>query len=117
MIQILYKSLITFFAVYGFVQLCKELFIYFFGIYRNKTDDIAVVIKVKNSEETIEATVRTVIWKSLSLSYGEHIPDILIVDMGSEDHTAEIVEKLSNDYSFIHYTTAEKYYKAKGHTQ
>ena len=116
MIQILYKSLITFFAVYGFFQLLKELLIYFLGIYKNKIDDVAVVIKVKNSEDSIEATVRTVIWKSLSLSYGEHIPDILIVDMGSEDKTPEIAAKLSDDYSFIHYTTAEKYFKAKGHT-
>ena len=117
MIQIIYKSLITFFAVYGFAQLCKEVFLYFFGIYRNKTDDIAIVIKVKNSEETLEATVRTVIWKSLSLSCGEHIPEILIVDMGSEDQTGEIALKLSKDYSFIHYTTVEKYLEAKGHTQ
>ena len=117
MIQIIYKSLITFLSVYGFVQLLKELFLYIFGLYHDKTDDIAVVIKVKNSEETIEATVRTVIWKSLSLSCGEYIPDILIVDMGSEDRTGEIGEKLSCDYSFIHYTTAEKYFKAKGHTQ
>lgn len=111
MAEVIIKSLVTFFAIFGFVQLLREFVGYMFSKIDN--GDLVVVIKVRNSEETIEATVRMVIWKSLSYSHGGRIPDILIVDMGSDDSTPVIAKKLCDDYSFIHYTTEDLYNKAK----
>ncbi|UKI38422.1 MAG: glycosyltransferase [Clostridiales bacterium] len=36
------------------------------------------------------------------------MPSILIVDMGTDDETAHIVQKLCDEYGFIYYTTQEK---------
>lgn len=112
MIAVLLKTCITFFAVYGLFSLSKDLLHEIFK--RDKLhDDVAIVIKVKNAGESLENTVRTIILKCLSVSFGGHIPDIIIVDMGSDDDTFKIAQKLCDDYSFIYYTTYELYEKAK----
>ena len=111
MMTIVLKSIVTFLAFFGFVQLVKEIFNYI--ISEDDSNEYIVVIKVKNSENTLEAAVRTVILKSLRDSSGGYIPEILIVDMGSEDATPQIAQKLCDDYSFIHYTTEEQYNNAK----
>ena len=113
MVMIVFKSLCTFFVIYGLVRFIGELVEELFR-QKSKSTDYMVVIKVKNSENTIEGTVRTLVWKFLNISSGGYIPDILIVDMGSSDNTLDIVKKLCDDYSFIYYTTAELYEKAKG---
>lgn len=114
MITVIIKSLVTFFAIYGFVEFAKALYNCFAVPSNNPENDLVIVIKVKNSEETLEAAVRSVIWKCLNCAYGGKIPDILIVDLGSDDATAEIAKKLCDDYSFIYYTTDDLYRKAKG---
>lgn len=116
MIDIIIRSLVTFFAIYGFVQLIKDLFNQFFSHNSPEDNDLVIVIKVRNSEETLEAAVRSVIWKCLNCTYGGKIPDILIVDLGSDDATPEIARKLCDDYSFIYYTTEDLYKKAKGYS-
>ena len=72
-----------------------------------------VVIKVFNHEETIEGVVRSLILKLLKTSSPGSLTKIVIVDCGSTDNTLNIVKKLCRDYSFISYTTLEKYNKAK----
>lgn len=113
MIAVLLKTCITFFALYGFFALIKDLFYEIIKKDNSQNDDIAVVIKVKNACESLESTVRMIILKCLSVSFGGYIPDIIIVDMGSDDDTAVIAQKLCDDYSFIYYTTYELYEKAK----
>jgi len=108
MISIITRTLITFFAIYGFTALIKEILDMFFMPKKN-LKDLLIVIKVLNSEDTLEGIVRMILWKCLSLTHGGFMPNILIVDMGSSDDTADIAKRLSHDYSFIRYTTHEEY--------
>lgn len=110
---IIYKSLLTFFALYGLVQLIKDVINFCTDIFNDK-EKCTLVIKVKNGENSLEYTVRMLVWKMLGSSSLGYIPEILIVDMGSDDMTEKIAKKLCDEYSFIYYTTSELYEKAKG---
>ena len=110
---IIFKSLLTFFAIYGLVQLVKDICTFCTDIYKSK-EKCTLVIKVRNGENSLEYTVRMLIWKFLSSSSGGYVPEILIVDMGSDDLTEQIAKRLCREYSFIYYTTSELYEKAKG---
>ncbi len=114
MVNIIFKSLITFFSVYGFVNLIKDLFKFFSGEKQENLRNKIIVIKVRNSAETLEGAVRSVILSSLKYTYNASVPDILIVDMGSDDETRQIAGKLCEDYPFVYYTTEELYNKVKG---
>ena len=106
------KTLVTFFAVYGLMGFVREIIDFFFSPKR-VYEDLVVVVKVLNSQDTLEATVRMILWKCLSHSHGSFTPNILIVDLGSSDDTPQIAKRLCNDYSFIEYTTNELYLKSK----
>jgi len=112
MADIILKTLITFFCIYGLTDFLKNILSFFFSP-KNPYEDIVLVIKVLNSEKTLEATVRMIIWKALSQSRGGFTPKILIVDMGSSDTTAEIAKRLSLDYSFINFMTYDEYITKK----
>ncbi len=112
MLDIIFKTAITFFAVYGFVQLVKDVINVF--LYGAKDEsEFFIVIKVKNSADTLESVIRLIMWKWLCRSHGRHIPNILIVDLGSNDETYDIAQKLCKDFEFIYYTTEDLYNKAK----
>lgn len=110
MMDILLKTLITFFAIYGLTQFIKDVFLFFF---REKNSRYTIVVKVLNAENFLEAIVRMIVWKTLAFTGGHHTPEILIVDMGSTDSTIDIAKKLCSDYSFIAYTTKDAYEKIK----
>jgi hypothetical protein len=110
MMDILLKTLITFFAIYGVTQFIKDIFLF---LSREKNCKYTIVVKVKDAQDSLEAIVRMIVWKTLAFTGGHHMPEILIVDMGSTDSTAEIAKRLCNDYSFIAYTTLETYEKIK----
>ena len=111
MTDILIKTFITFFSIYGFCQIVKDIFFYLsFGKNEIKS---TVVVKVCNAEESLESAVRMIVWKCLAFSKGHSIPDILIVDMGSTDSTIEIAKQLCKDYSFVSCTTKEIYEKSR----
>ena len=112
MTDILIKIITVFFAIYGFIEFLRGLF----DCFCNSdivNDNIVIAIKVKNSEEILEGTVRMIIRSCLSVSHGGVIPDILIVDMGSTDHTPQIAKYLCNDYVFIDYITYNDYVNNK----
>ena len=110
MMDILLKTLITFFAIYGVTQFIKDVF---FFSFRSKTGRYTIVVKVMNAQDSLEAIIRMVVWKTIAITGGHYMPEILIVDMGSTDSTIEIAKRLCSDYSFIAYTTKEAYEKIK----
>ena len=112
MSEIIIKTFITFFCMYGFTEFLRTLLSFFIS-KDNCYDDFVLVIKVKNSEKTLEGTIRMLVWKALSAAHGGSIPKILIVDMGSDDSTADIAQRLCRDYSFVDYVTYEEYLKKK----
>ena len=115
MANIIIKTAITFFAIYGLTQFIKDII---YILLKGKTkSNYVIVVKVLNAEESLEATIRTIVWKTLAITRENHMPEILIVDMGSTDSTAEIAKKLCSDYGFIAYTTKELYLKVKNKTE
>ena len=52
MADILIKTFISFFAIYGIVAFAKEIIDFFFP-GKHKYDELVVVVKVKNSEKTV----------------------------------------------------------------
>lgn len=110
---ILFKSVITLLVIYALINIFQKILMSIFSPEPYKNENVFIVIKVKNHETTIEGVVRTIIWRYLKTEQGGCIPNILIVDTGSEDDTKIIAEKLSKDYSFVYYTTEEDFEKMK----
>ena len=111
MIDIISRTFITFFAIYGLTQLIRDI-VFFFAEGKSK-QKLTVVVKILNAEESLEGVIRSLVWKIIKFTDGSFMPDILIVDMGSTDSTLDIAKRLCKDYSFISYTTKEIYEKIK----
>lgn len=112
MSDVIIKTFVTFFVIYALADIFTRIFKHLFGKEHHK-NEIFVIVRVKNQEENLEYIVRSVIWRFLSQSAGGKLPFILIVDMGSNDKTHEISQRLCNDYDFIYYTTEEKFNQMK----
>jgi hypothetical protein len=111
--DVLFKTIITFFVFYALIDIVSKLLSMIFVKKPYCNEDVFVILKVKNQETNLEYLIRTLIWKNLSISRGGYIPNVIIVDMGSDDNTKLIGEKLACDYSFIHYMTNDDYLKLK----
>lgn len=107
--MIFWKAAVTVLVIYAVIDIVRRMVT---AVFRKKpaiSDDVFLVLKVKNQQSTLEGVVRALIWKHLRLNIGGFVPNILIVDMGSDDDTAEIAKRLCDDYSFIYFTTEEQY--------
>lgn len=111
--DILFKTIITFLVFYAVIDMVCKAFSLLFVKKPYCNEDVFVILKVKNQETNLEYLIRTLIWKNLSISKGGYVPNVIIVDMGSDDNTRIIGEKLADDYSFIHYMTNDDYIKLK----
>ncbi len=112
MFDILVKTIITFFVIYGAIELFSKAVRSFFCLDEQKKD-IFVFIHVKNQENSLEYIVRCTIMNYLHRYGGRVVPYIIIVDKGSCDKTSEISEKICNDYEFVYYTTYDEYIEFK----
>lgn len=113
MLTVIFKSIVVFLVCYALIDIVRRIISAFFAKTPPIKDDVFVVIKIKNKNENIEGIVRSIIWRSLSSSGGSFVPSILIVDMGSDEKTVEIVQRLCEDYGFIYYTTEDEYTQMK----
>ncbi len=113
MVSVIFKSVVVFLVCYALIDIIRRIISAVFSKSPHIKDDVFVVIKIKNKNEHIEGIVRSIIWRSLSSSGGSFVPSILIVDMGSDEKTVEIVKKLCDDYGFIYYTTEDEYTQMK----
>ncbi|MDK2799527.1 MAG: hypothetical protein PWP27_1905 [Clostridiales bacterium] len=112
MVEIIFQSLICFFAVYGVIQMGIQIYDYLYNFQsNNKKNDVYIIITVKNQQDTIEGIIRSVVWKSLNNNHGGIVPNILVVDMGSTDDTLKILDKLCMEYDFIEIADKEEYIK------
>ena len=108
MSEIIYKTIVTFLVIFALIQLLSKLYSIIFS-KDGGIKEIFVFIHVKNQQENIEYIVRCTIFNYLQNYGGRIVPYIVIVDKGSEDETANIARKLSNDYEFVFYATEEEY--------
>ena len=113
MYQIVFKTIITFFVIYALLDIIMRLIDMINGRDEECDESIFIVVKVLNQEKNLEHIIRSIIWKNITCAKGGRLPTVLIVDMGSDDDTPEIAERLARDYSFIHCTDSEEYEKIK----
>lgn len=102
MLDFIINGIVWTLALYGLIEIIKT--IYYICTYTNlESDGIYFIVAVKNQEDKIEGVMRSLLFRIL---YGkeECIKDIIITDLGSQDRTKEIVEKLAEDYKFINVT-------------
>ena len=105
MMDILWNSAVCFFAIFGLIQMLKHIISMIIG----DKNDFLIVITVKNQQDSIEGTIRSIAWKSLNRLGHSCVPTILVVDLESTDDTPKILERLSNDYDFIKVTNRQGY--------
>ncbi len=68
-----------------------------------------IVLTVKNNEDCIEGVIRSLI-NELRFKNNPFVSsNILVIDLGSEDNTIKILERLSNKYEFIHILHSSSY--------
>lgn len=99
MLDFIINGIIWTLALYGLIEIIKTVY-YIYTCTNLESKGIYFIIAVKNQEERIEGFMRSILFRVL---YGkeEYIKDIIVTDLGSNDGTKEIVEKLAEDYRFI----------------
>lgn len=96
-------------ALYGTFSLVKCAAAYFKEAGPEHALSESLVMFVKNQESAIEGMVRSAVWRTLSKSGGRTVDDILVVDLGSDDETLEILMRLQNEYEFVYALKREQY--------
>lgn len=99
------SAVICFFAVFGIIQLVKNIF----NEVCKYKNEFYIVISVKNQQEYIEEIIRTTVWKSLNRLGGREVPQIYVVDCGSTDDTLGILERICSEYDFVSVMSREEY--------
>ena len=102
MMEFILNGIFWVLALYGLFELIKDI-IYICTYTKLKSDGIYMIIATKNQEQKIEGFLRTLLFR---LIYGkeELIKDVIVTDLGSEDDTEQILNKLSKDYDCINFT-------------
>lgn len=87
------------FALYGLWEFIKSI-VYIYTYTNCKADGIYMIIAAKNQENKIEGFLRTLLFRIL---YGkeDYIKEVILTDLGSEDKTKTIMEKLAQEYDTI----------------
>ena len=83
-------------AIYGLIEIVKS--IYYIATYRSiKSDGIYLIIATKNQEKQIEGFLRNFLFRII---YGKEdmIKKIVVTDLGSNDRTKDIVDKIGLEY-------------------
>lgn len=99
MLEFIKETIIWIFALYGFIEVIKS--IKYAHTYANlKSDKMYFILAVKNQEDKIEGTVRSLLFRIL---YGKEdlINNVIIADLNSSDKTLEIAEKLEREYENV----------------
>ena len=99
MLNFITNAIIWVLALYGLIEIIKTIY-YVCTCTNLESKGIYFIIAVKNQEEKIEGFMRSILFRIL---YGkeECIKEIIVTDLGSEDKTKEIVEKLAEDCRVI----------------
>ena len=108
MLNILFTSIFWFLAIFGLIQLIKNIADTIYASFTLKEESV-IVVTVRNQEDRIEGIIRSIVWQNLHGKNPCLMPKILVVDLDSTDNTMEILKKLSNDYAFISVTNRRGY--------
>ena len=108
MLQVFFKTFVTFFFIYGIVEMLSKIYT-MFKEGKNEKREIFIFIHVKNLEHTLEYIIRSTIFDYFMKYGGRTVPNIVVVDKGSNDRTEEICKKLCKDYEFLYYASEKEY--------
>ena len=99
MLELVVFGIVWTLAIYGFIEIIKTIYFYLIHTKLN-SNGIYLVVAVKNQEEKIEGVLRSILFRFI---YGreESINDIIVTDLGSQDRTPEIIDKLGKDYESV----------------
>lgn len=99
MLDFITNAVIWVLALYGLIEIIKTIY-YACTCTKLESNGIYFIIAVKNQEEKIEGFMRSILFRIL---YGkeECIKNVIVTDLGSNDRTRDIIEKLQSDYKFI----------------
>lgn len=99
MLEFILSTIFWTLAFYGLFELVKNI-IYICTYTKLKSDEIYVIIAVKNQEDKIEGFLRSILFKIL---YGreEELKNVIVADLESKDDTKTIAKKLSKDYECL----------------
>lgn len=99
MLEFIMFGIVWTLAIYGFIEIIKTIYFYLLHTKLN-SNGIYLIVAVKNQEEKIEGVLRSILFRFI---YGkeECINDIIVTDLGSQDKTPDIIEKLGEDYNSI----------------
>ncbi|OQB14317.1 MAG: hypothetical protein BWY15_01172 [Firmicutes bacterium ADurb.Bin193] len=105
MMSVFFSAVVCFFAIFGVIQLAKNIYNEFIKSH----NDFFIVISVKNQQDYIEDIIRTTVWKSLNRLGGREVPQIYVVDFGSTDDTLLILKRICENYDFVTVMSREEY--------
>lgn len=105
MTDVFFPALICFFAIFGIIQLAKNIY----NEVCKNSNEFFIVISVKNQQDYIEDIIRTTVWKSLHRLGGREVPQIYVVDCGSTDETLDILSRICDNYDFVTVLSREEY--------
>ncbi len=106
--QIIGYALVCFFCVYGFIQMLFYILDLIFETRQLKNKKIYTVLFVKNEEETIESTVRALLWKAVKNDTGIADREITVIDLGSSDETVTLLKALEQESNAVRLRTVEE---------
>ncbi len=107
--QIIGYALVCFFCVYGFLQMTFYILDLILETRQLKHKKIYTVVFVKNEEDTIESTIRALLWKAVRNDNGVSDREITVIDMGSSDETVTLIKALERESSAVRLRTLEEF--------
>ena len=106
--NIFLNALFWFFAVVGAISIAENIISWILNRGKKK-NDMCVVLTVKNQQDTVEGLLRSIVWQNLHSDNGGNVPQIVVIDLGSNDDTPKILKRIAADYKFVHITDKEGY--------
>ena len=107
--EILLVTVFTFFAFYGALHIVMEFVSAVMNRYKGELARAHTVITVKDRENDVEGLIRIAARRQLRLCGEGSVPEIYAVDMGSDDRTYEILQKLTLEYDFLRAFRKDEY--------
>lgn len=93
------KSLIWILAIYGLIDIIKDI-LATFSKPKINIDDTYIIIAVKNKSNSIENLLRNILFKIFYMK-DESNTNVIVTDLGSNDETTEILNRLKQDYNCL----------------
>lgn len=99
MLNIISTSILWTLAIYGIIEIIREL-ISIVTKENTRLKNTYIIIAVKDNEENVEFFLRSTLY-NLYNDNQELLENVIIADMGSNDNTSKIIEKLAKEYEPI----------------